>query len=387
MSTTCIGSTWPSELEVTKDPVSGATVRKLTNYMAHSHHNYFTYPGWYDEGRKLVIVSERGNHSNFYGVDLDSGEMTRLTDFGPGEQAGNFCKNPKREEIYYRSRRMLNALDLTTLQTRPVFEFPEGYVGGGGDVTADGRFIVIGAHEDLSDRFQVDLLNGYIGFNEMWAAKPHSIIWKIPLAGGEPQPVHEDHYWLGHFNASPKLANIMTFCHEGPWNKVDNRIWGLNHETGECWKIRPTDPGEHLGHEYWMSDGEHIGYHGFDANGGFYGAIRYDNTDLSEGPFDGHCWHFHSHMLELVIGDGDAKEAYLLAWRFRDGVFEGPKVLAWHRGSFHTQQLHVHPHVFAGGSRVLYTADPQGYGQVFSVEVPAWDDMPDRAEVTRSKEV
>ncbi|HUS57034.1 MAG TPA: oligogalacturonate lyase family protein [Planctomycetota bacterium] len=58
----------------------------------------------------------------------------------------------------------------------------------------------------------------------------------------------------------------MAFCHEGPWQRVDNRIWGLDIETRRAWKIRPTAPGECVGHEYWMSDGEHIGYHGGNAS-------------------------------------------------------------------------------------------------------------------------
>lgn len=134
---------------------------------------------------------------------------------------------------------------------------------------------------------------------------------------------------------------------------------------------------------YWMADGEHIGYHGSNAKGGLFGSICYDNTDHVESPFSGHCWHFHSHLLDLVVGDGDAQNPYLLAWRFRDGAFQGPKVLAWHRGSFHTQQVHVHPCVHAQGTKVLYTADPQGYGQVFIVDVPDWDALPDRSGVKK----
>jgi hypothetical protein len=30
---------------------------------------------------------------------------------------------------------------------------------------------------------------------------------------------------------------------------------------------------------------------------------------------------------------------------------------------------------------VLYTADPQGYGQVFLVDVPEWDALPDRTSL------
>ncbi len=65
--------------------------------------------------------------------------------------------------------------------------------------------------------------------------------------------------------------------------------------------------------------------------------------------------------------------------RLPHGVFAA--YVAEHRGSFHTQQVHVHPHVYANGTKVLYTADPQGYGQVNIVDVPAWDDLPDRAAV------
>jgi oligogalacturonide lyase len=383
------GRSWPSELIVSQDPISGATVRQYTQYRAHSNHSYFTYPCWYDQGRKLVIASDRENRVNLYGVDLETGVMTQLTDWDPAKTGHrhSLTKNPLREEIYFTFDNVITALDLVTLESRPLMEVPRGYTGNLADATADGRFIVTGFCEDLSGRFQLDLGNGYIGFHEMWAAHPHCTVWKIPLDGGEPQCVHEDRCWLGHFNASPRHATLITFCHEGPWNKVDNRIWGLNIESGVTWKIRPTAAGETVGHEYWMTDGEHIGYHGTNAAGGLYGSIRYDNTDQVEASFHGRSWHFHSHMLSLVVGDGNAQEPYLLAWRFKDGEFQGPKVLAWHRGSFHTQALHVHPNVHAEGRKVLYSADPQGYGQVFIVDVPDFEALPDRREVTKNKEV
>ena len=286
-STTNAGRRWPSELTVHKDPVSGAAVRQLTNYRAHSNHSYFTYPCWYDQGRKLVIASDRDNRVNLFGIDLESGELTQLTDWDPAKVSNrhSLSKNPVREEIVFFYDGTVSVLDLTTLQSRPLMKRPPGYTGNLADVTADGKYVATGFSQDLSDRFPVDLAHGYIGFHEIWAAKPHSTIWKIPLDGGEPQLVHEEN--------------------------------------------------------------------------------------------------FHSHMLDLVVGDGDAQNPYLLAWRFRDGEFQGPKVLAWHRGSFHTQQLHVHPCVHAQGTKVLYTADPHGYGQVFIVDVPDWDALPDRSAVKK----
>ena len=364
-----VGCRWPTELTVRKDPVSGATIRQLTDYRAHSNHAYFTYSAWYDGGRKLVI---------------ETGEMVQLTDWDPAKVEHHrhaFVTNPVRDEVVYVYDGCIEATNLATLESRVLMRKPDGYTTTMPHVTADGKFVVTGFNEDLSDRIRMDIINGYVGFDEYWAAKPRSTIWKISLAGGEPEMVHEERNWLNHFNLSPKLPHLMTFCHEGPWHKVNHRMWGLDLATGKHWKIRPTAEWEAVGHEYWMADGERIGYHGSNAKGGLFGSIRYDNTEQVEGLFEAHCWHFHSHLLDFVVGDGDVKNPYLLAWRFRDGVFEGPKVIAEHRGSFHTQQVHVHPCVHANGTKVLYTADPQGYGQVNIVDVPEWDALPDRGAV------
>jgi oligogalacturonide lyase len=374
-----IGSRWEPELNVYQDPVSGATVRQLTNYKGHSNHFYFTYPCWYDGGRKIVFYSDRENRTNLFGVDLESGDITQLTDLDPARgDVGGLSKNPVHEEIYFYHGDALMALDLASLDARPLYARPEGYRGGSANATADGKYICAGYGEDLSDQIMMDLGHGYVGFHEYWEAHPHCIVVKIPIDGGSSQVVYEEDYWLGHFNASPKLPNIVTFCHEGPWHKVENRIWGLDLNTGEAWQIRPNAPEEAIGHEYWMQDGEHIGYHGRTAQGPVYGSIRYDNTDQVEAPFEGHCWHFHSYMLDLVVGDGDSQNPYLLLWRFKDERFEGPKVLAWHRGSFHIQRVHLHPCFNGDGSQIVFTADPQGYGQVFVVDVPEFDSLPNR---------
>lgn len=373
------GSRWESELNVYQDPVSGATVHQLTNYKGHSSHFYFTYPCWYDKGRKIVFYSDRENRTNLFGVDLESGDITQLTDLDPAkDRIGGLSKNPVREEIYFYHGDTLMALDLASLDARPLYTRPEGYVGGSANATADGKYLCAGYREDLSDKIVMDLGHGYVGFDECWEAHPHSMIVKIPVDGGPSEVVYEENYWLGHFNASPKLPNIVTFCHEGPWHKVENRIWGLDLDTGKTWQIRPNAPDEAIGHEYWMQDGEHVGYHGRTPEGPVYGSIRYDNADQVEVPFEGHCWHFHSYMLDLVVGDGDSDNPYLLLWRFGDGQFEGPKVLAWHRGSFHIQRVHLHPCFNTEGTQIVYTADPQGYGQVFVVDVPDLDSLPDR---------
>lgn len=389
MPRTNTGSHWAPELKTFTDPVSGATIHQLTDYKAHSGHFYFTYPGWFDQDRKIVFSSDRDNHTNLYSVDLHSGDIVQLTDLDPADgepHCQSVTLNKVRNEAYFSQGRTMLALDLHTLKIRKVFTTPDGFVGGSAAATADGRFLVMGMHVDLSDKILLDLGHGYIGFREQWEAHPYSKICKLDLDSGELHTVYEEHSWLGHHNPSPSQAGIMTFCHEGPWNLVDNRIWGLDLNSGKAWKIRPTGEGEMVGHEYWMPDGIHIGYHGKINGETIYGSIAYDNTDRVEAPFSYNSWHNHSYNLDLIVGDGRAENPYLLLWRYRDGKFEGPKVLAWHRGSFHTQQVHVHPCFSPDGKQIIYTADPQGYGQVYAVDIPDFDSLPDRAAVGRVPE-
>jgi oligogalacturonide lyase len=376
------GSRWAPEWKTFQDPVSGATVRQLTDYKGHSSHFYFTNPCWYADLQKMLFISDRENCTNLFSIDLGSGEITQLTGLGPGEEGiGGLNVSPLGDQAIYYHGDTLMALDLASLDERALYTRPEGYVGGGTNVTADGRYVCTGHFKDLSDQFHVDLGHGYVGFREIWEARPHSQIVKVALDGSGSEVAFEEDYWLGHLNTSPRHAELMTYCHEGPWNLVENRIWGLNLESGETWQVRPNAPDEAIGHEYWMVDGEHIGYHGRTPDGPVYGSIRYDNTDQIEAPFTYGSTHFHSLTLDLIVGDGSRADPYLLLWRFRDGAFEGPKVLAWHRGSFHTQRVHVHPSFSPDGQYVVYTADPQGYGQVFTVDVREFDALPDRSSI------
>ncbi len=380
------GETFAAEWRIRTDHETGVEVRQLTDHKGHSHHLYFTNPGWYDDGRKLLFGSDRGNRTNLFGLDLGSGEITQLTDLDlpppPGETSFLFTsKNPVKEEAYFWHGRDLVALDLSTLDTRVLYEAPEGFLPNITNVTADGRHVCSVIYQDLSKEFGVDLLRGYVGFAEYWAARPLSRVVLVDTSTGQDRVAFEEKYWIGHTNTSPTRSNLATYCHEGPWYDVDNRIWGLDLDTGHTWKIRPTGEGERVGHEHWLADGIHIGYHGTHADGSsFFGRIHYDGTDSKEVAFPHHSTHFHTNDLEVVVGDGSRDNPRLLLWRRQpdDAAegFDGPRVLLNHRGSFHIQAVHVHPRLRADNAQVLFTSDASGYGNLHLVDVPDLDDLP-----------
>ncbi|KPK79214.1 MAG: hypothetical protein AMJ81_13595 [Phycisphaerae bacterium SM23_33] len=385
----------PPEGGVFPDPQTGATIHQLTNWHAHSHHLYFTNSGLWDGGRRLLIGSHRHNARNFCSVELATGEITQLTDFPPDAWPNLLSGfvNPVRDEAYFVIDREVRALDLRTYEQRRLYAGLEGYRSGNLSCTADGRTVCHVVQEDLSGKIRMDLGHGYIGFAEYSAARPRCRIAAIPVDGGEARVVYEEKFWLGHINTSLALPEVLTFCHEGPWEKIEQRMWMLNISTGKAEPLRKQAPGETIGHEYWFADGQRVGYHGTRPARGkdrrrqvgprgvhIFGNIRWDNTGRQEFDFPHGSTHFHSMDEQLIVGDGSREQPFLLLWRLKDGKYEGPRRLLTHRGSWHVQLLHVHPRMFRaedGQARIVYTADPQGYGNVYIADVPDFDSLPE----------
>jgi len=282
--------------------------------------------------------------------------------------------NPVREEAYFLYGLELRAIDLGTFEERTLWNIPEGFRRSMINSTADGKYVCAGVFEDLSGRLRLDYLHGYVGFAQTWEAHPQSRIVKVATDGSGAEVVWEERCWIGHVNTSPTQPRIITFCHEGPWLKVDNRIWGLDIEEGRPWKIRPREGGERVGHEYWFADGIHLGYHGGVPGGkAFFGRVKYDDSERAEYEFSEETGHIHSNDMSLVVGDGGGA---IRIWRWNGAGYDGPRLLAEHRSSMHFQQVHAHPRFTPDGREVLFTSDRSGYGNLYLAEVQEFESLP-----------
>ena len=116
-----LGETISPEGRTFQDAKTGVTVRQLTNFRAHSHHLYFTNSGSWDNGKRLLIVSERNNAANLYSVELESGQLMQLTDFSLEASARLQAAfvNPKRDEFICGGCNMAVTLEtVNSLRTR-----------------------------------------------------------------------------------------------------------------------------------------------------------------------------------------------------------------------------------------------------------------------------
>jgi len=371
---------FPSEKQTYRDPESGVPVTQLTNYKGHSHHFYFTNSGWYAGGTRLLFSSDRDNRTNLFGVDLASGEIDQLTDL-PAVSSGladfiTASKNAVREEVYFWRGCTLYAVDLLTKAVRVLYEAEPIWKPTMTGSSADGAFLYLSFEEVVIEEDYSNSQRNNLGIRDRWQARPRSRILRLPIdrdgSVGAPEVVHEERALLGHINTSPTQPHLITYCHEGPWEEVDCRIWVLDTRTGRRWKIEPPHRRFHIGHEYWYADGLHIGYHGI--TGGAETVIG--GASIEEG--ESNHWHApqqtvtgHIHSLDgnLVVGDA-YHDGIMKIWRREDGVMSAPRILCRHDCSFKIQQLHVHPRFSPDGDAVCFTSDRGGYGNLYLVPLP-----------------
>lgn len=368
--------TYPSERRSFTDRVSGRTVMQLTSYMGHSTHPYFTDDGWYDSNRKMLFMSDRGNVRNIHSLDMESGEISQLTDLPPGKDVTSpLYVNSLRNETYYQYNGCLYALNLDDLSSRPLYIVPEGFNFGGARPTADGKYVVAGLSQDLSATIKANLSAGYVGMRDIFAAKPDCRIIRIELENRRIEEIWQEKCWVGHINPSPTQAELLTFCHEGPWQLVDHRIWLLDMRTGEAVKLRERrSDGEMIGHEYWFADGLYVGYQVHKPLEGkvrdsSFGFVKYDNTGEMEAP----CIampspdHIHSNDFNYVVSDSGK---HIKLYHYNGKSFDGPKILCMHDGSFDWGGHHPHPRMTADGKSIIYNSTAAGYCNIYKVDMP-----------------
>ena len=372
-----------------EDAYSKRKVTRLTDYLGHSNHFYFTDPCWFNNDESFVFTSQRENAGNLYRYDLKNRKITQMTDLKSTGRPGG-CVSAANNAVYFFDGRKLIELKLDSLEERVVCEV-EGMMAprGRANPTADGKFACTMLMEEQSEE-KPAISFAYSRFVEFFELKPLSQIVRIDLASGDLEVIHEDRRYMGHVNTSPILPDILTFCHEGPWDRIDQRIWGLNIQSGEAWKIREQQGDYSVGHEYWFSDGERIGYHGRprDASGQHvFGHVRYDNTAHVEVSFPFHSTHFHSLDESMMAGDGTAVARHqakpfiqLFKWEPDTKEYVGPKILSYHRSTFNDQHAHCHPRFTPDGKYILYTSDLTSYSNMYLVEVGDFYDLPDLKE-------
>ena len=386
-----IGQTWESEIREFQDEKTGRTIRQLTA-TGNNVHLYFTENSFDAQRNEIVFRSDRGSSEdraphesplyNLFRMDLDTGEMVQLTD--ESIFVGNATKTPDSRIVVYVTGNQIKKLDTESGEISTVYEETGNYRLGAPSISANRRTIAFCRNE------KVDVPRGpnYSGFKERYYLVKDGRITLAYLDGSGWFDVLKDTHQVGHFQFCPDDSTLATYCHEGPWHLVTQRIWLLDFVSREprpCFRQGEQDS---VGHEFWTQDG----YIFFDDRGpGHDGTITSDRTQAvathvavkqSEMiPFVGladrngnvvkridmpyYCNHYHANPDNTILVGDDVDDLVLIDI---SGQEAGLEVLCNHRTSWHTQTSHCHPTWSWDGSRILYASDTGGRVNLYIVE-------------------
>lgn len=373
---------------VTKtDPDTGATVTRLTPLDVTCHRNYFYQKCFTNDGKRLLFAGEFGpeNYWNYHLLDLESQVATQLTDQAKENTFGGFLTPDDKSLYFVRAERNLIKLDLATLKEEVIYTVPKGWVGYGTWVSNTACTKMVGIEIHADDWFP---LSDWKKFHDMYHAKPRCRMIRIDLTTGQREVILEKDGWLGHPQYRPYDDNTVAYCHEGPHDLVDARMWFINEDgtNMRCGKVH--EAGESCTHEFWVPDGSLMIYVSFlkgetERNIWSLDPITLKNEKLIHMPA---CSHLMSNFDgSLIVGDGCGSPAdvadsssheietdpFLYLFNVKDKSF---RQIAHHDSSWEVykksrQVTHPHPSFTPDESQVLYSCDAEGEPALYLASV------------------
>jgi oligogalacturonide lyase len=250
------------------DTDTGHRVIRLSDE-AGSQSLYFHQNAYTPDGEKLLITTPTGLSA----VNLKTRAIEKLIE----GRVNVLIVGKKTGQVYYvKDRTTVYATDLKTHANREICKLPPR--GSVSTVNADETLLAGTIDESPIQAGQnnqrpeaaaanpppVAGRDSYPGKGEMMERRlaerrPLRLI-TINIRTGEVKTLLRGTDWFNHIQFSPTDPNLLLFCHEGPWHKVD-RIWTVRTDGTGLSKIHTrTMNMEIAGHEFFSADGRMIWY-------------------------------------------------------------------------------------------------------------------------------
>lgn len=364
-----------------------------------------------DTHHKMVRLSRKdGNNLSFYfhnnpfigdrmvfystdsaGRQIDAVSLKRLKidpvtqrSYGPGMGGrpggpGGEIVGVRSHSVYYQVKDSVYATNIDTHQTRLIFVFPADFKATVVTLNAD-ETLMAGVRADDAEK---EILRQYPEksqfFNRIYEAHLPHVLFTINTRTGELKKIHTENDWTNHVQFSPTDPDLLMFCHEGPWHKVD-RIWTIRLKTGEIRLMhRRTVDNEIAGHEFFSPDGKKIYFDWqIPRSQNFYlGAVDVNTLEEKKYQMTRDEWSIHftvSRDEKLYAGDGgDAGQVA----KAKDGRWiylfrpEGDHFVSERLVNMKDQNYKLEPnvHFSPDGKWVIFRANFEGKEEVYAVEL------------------
>lgn len=380
------GSVIALDYHTYRDAGTGVEVIRLTPPDVLCHRNYFYQKCFTRAGDKLLFAGEFEGNRNYYLLDLAKRKAVQLTEGSGDNTFGGFLSHDDRYLYYVKHERRLQRVDLSTQHEETIYEVPEEWVGYGTWVANSECTSLVGIEIDRKDWVP---LTDWKVFQTFFTRQPHCRLLRIDLNSGKSHVIHEANAWLGHPIYRPYHNETVAFCHEGPHDLVDARMWLVDEDGSHVRKVKEHAEGESCTHEFWVPDGSALIYVSYLKNQPDRQIWRFDpDTNTNEIVMTmPACSHLMSNETgTLLVGDGagtpvDVQDAkgYSIdndPWLYLFDVHSKThKRIAAHNSSWRVldgdrQVTHPHPSFTPDDKKILFSSDFEGKPAIYLAALP-----------------
>ncbi|MDV5170014.1 oligogalacturonate lyase family protein [Photobacterium rosenbergii] len=372
--------------EVFEDSDTGVKVTRLTPKGMTCHRNYFYQKCFTNDGTKLLFAGDFDGNRNYYLLDLDKQQATQLTEGAGDNTFGGFISTDEKSFFYVKNELHLMKVDLETLEESVIYTVDSEWKGYGTWVANSDCTKLVGI-EILKSCWKP--LTDWQKFQDFYHTNPTCRLIKVDIQTGELDVVHQDDAWLGHPIYRPFDDSTVGFCHEGPHDLVDARMWLVNEDGSNVRKIKEHAEGESCTHEFWIPDGSAMAYVSYfkgQTDRVIYKAdpVTLENEEVMVMP---PCSHLMSNFDgSLMVGDGcdapvDVADSdgyniendpflYILNTKTKTSTRLAKHSTSWEVLDGDRQITHPHPSFTPDDSGVLFTSDFEGVPSLYIAEIP-----------------
>jgi oligogalacturonide lyase len=332
------------------------------------------------EGDRMVFSNEVDGVRQIFLLNLKDRTSEQITTDPAQKRLLPMIARATRE-VLYQSGDTIYATSVDTKKTRKLTTFPAGRQGAIATINADGtRFAGSFAAPE-----QAEIARKYPKksefFDRIYDAHLPNSIFTIDIATGDFKVIHTENNWLGHIQFSPTDPDILMFCHEGPWHKVD-RIWRYDLRDASTTLMHARSmPMEIAGHEGFAPDGESIWFDLQKPRGEkfyFAGADVRTGREVAAYELTADEWSIHYAVAPgatMFAGDGGdptqvahARDGMWIYAFYPEGKrFRSEKLVDMRAHGYRALEPNVH--FTPDGKWVVFGANFEGRNETYAVEI------------------
>ncbi len=361
------------------DEKTGHRVIRLSRREGDNLSWYFhNYPFVIDagEGDKMVFRGQTAHGWQLFTVNLKTLALQQVTEFSSDDIKLSEVLGRKRREAFYRQGDVVHAVNVDDGTLRQVGVLPEGFAGGLATINAD-ESLIAGSYGEGKAPFMEKPRSYW--FTAIYEAHLLHHLFSIDVETGDVTDFYQENNWLNHLQFSPTDPKMLSYCHEGPWHRLQ-RMWLMNIDDQIPHKIHPrTMDMEIAGHEFWSPDGKRIWFDLQRPKGENFFLASYDLESQEETQYSLSAVEWSVHFTispdeKLFAGDGGGPNSvakpnngqWIYLFRPEGDHLQAERLVCL---ADHDYKLEPNVHFSPDMKWIIFRSNMHGASHIYAVEI------------------